>query len=167
MKFEYSTKMSERRQNAIPEISDTVSVKSILSSTPGGKEFPDIWVAAYIGGTDKKKYFKAKLDTGTDQCLISQHVVENKWGTELIDSSKKITLNTLSMNEVHTLGQIRLTVCLRRKIKEIDVPFQVIPNSIAKYQFDALLSNKLIHRRDILVSGGDWQDEETDSEEDD
>jgi hypothetical protein len=167
MKIEYSTKMSERRQTAIPEISDTVSVKSILSSTPGGKEFPDIWVAAYVGDTDEKKYFKGKLDTGTDQCLISQHVVENKWGTELIDSSKKIVLNTLSMNEVHTLGQIRLTVCLRRKIKEIDVPFQVIPNSVAKYQFDALLSNKLIQRRGILVSGVDWQDEETDSEEDD
>jgi hypothetical protein len=156
--------MSEHHGTACPEISDSVS---ILSSTPGGKVFPDICVAAYIGDTGEKKYFKGKLDTGADQCLISEHVVENKWGIGRIDSTKTCVLNGLGMNGVRSLGQIRLTLCLKPKIKEIDVPFQVVPKTLVKYRFDALLSDKLIERRHILVSGADWQDGETDCEEDD
>ena len=159
--------MLERHGTAFPEVPDHASVKSILSSAPGGKVFPDIWVSAYIKGTPKKKYFTAKLDTGADQCIISEHVVANRWGLERIDSSKKRVLGSLSINGVQTMGQIRLILRLRPKDREIDVPFQVVPNSFVRYRFDALLSDKLIKRRNILVSGDDWKDEEIESEDDD
>jgi hypothetical protein len=159
----YSMKMADRHGTAFPEISDGASV---MSSNPGGKVFRDISVSAYIGDASKKKYFKGKLDTGTEVCVISEHIVENKWGIERVDTTKKCTLKDLGINGVLTLGQIRLTLCLKSKIKEINVPFQVVPNKFVQYRFDALLSSRLIRRRSILVRGPDWQDEETDSEGD-
>ena len=64
------------------------------------------------------------------------------------------------------MGQIRLVLRLRPKDRAIDVPFQVVPNSFVRYRFDALLSGKLIKRRNILVSGAEWKEAEIESEDD-
>jgi hypothetical protein len=158
--------MLERHGAAFPEVSDHASVKSVLSSAPGRKVFPDIWVSARLGDTAETKHFMAKLDTGADQCIISEHVVANRWGLDRIDSSKKCVLGSLSIDDVQTMGQIRLVLRLRPKDRAIDVPFQVIPNSFVRYRFDALLSGKLIKRRNILVSGAEWKEAEIESEDD-
>jgi hypothetical protein len=158
--------MSGPNETAFPDISDSVSVKSIMSSNAGGKAFPDIWISAYMEGTPKKKFFKAKLDTGADLCLISEHVVANKWGLERIDSTKRVTLNSLGMSGILTMGRIRVTIRLGSKIKETNVPFHVVPNSCVQHRFDALLSDSLIKRRKILVPGPGYPDEDTESEDD-
>jgi Retroviral aspartyl protease len=155
--------MSSHHETAIPEISDSISV---ISSTAGGKVFRDIFISAYMGDESDEKFFKAKLDTGADFCLISEHIVENKWGTERIDATKSRLLNGVGMHDIRTMGQIRITIQLRPGIKRVDVPFQVLSNTFVAYRFDALLSDRVIGRRGILVWGPDFRDEETDSEDD-
>ena len=155
--------MSDRPETAVPEISDSVSV---LSSNVGARKFPDICISAYIEDASEEKFFMGTLDTGAQLSLISEHVVANRWGIDRIDSTKSCELKDLGLNGVRTMGTIRITLRLAAGVKELNAPFHVVSNTIVQYRFDALLSDSLIKRRDILVLGSPWQNEEeaTDSE---
>jgi hypothetical protein len=149
--------MSDRPETAVPEISDTVSV---LSSNVGARKFPDICISAYIEDASEEKFFMGTLDTGAQQSLISEHVVANRWGMDRIDSTKACELKDLGLNGVRTMGTIRITLRLAAGVKELNAPFHVVSNAVVQYRFDALLSDSLIKRRDILVLNSPWQNEE-------
>jgi hypothetical protein len=128
----------------------------------GGQKFPQIWISGHIGDASQEKFFKGTLDTQARLCLMSQHVLEDRFGIERLDPTISYVLDDLAWNRIRTMGQIRIKLRLAHGQKEIDVPFQVVPNMYARYQFDALLSGKLIKRENILVLGPDWQHEESD-----
>lgn len=146
---------SDRHVTAFPELSDSISV---MSSTVGDNAFPDIAVIAHVGDASDIKSFKGKIDTGAKLCLIAEHVVADRFGTERIDTSRWVILDDLGKNGVRTLGQIKILLRLGSSKKWLEVPFQVIPDSYARYRYDALLSDKLIKRKSILVLGPDYQD---------
>ena len=150
----------DRHRTAFAEISDN---ESFMSSTPGDKVFPDIVITAHVGDESQVKFFKGKIDTGALVCLIAEHVVKDRFGMDRVDTSKWLTLDDLGRNGVRTLGQIRLTVRLGSVQKWLNVPFEVIPDDYVRYRYDALLSDKLIQRKSILVLGPDYQDSARDS----
>jgi hypothetical protein len=148
--------MPDRHEIAFPEGSDAASVSdaaSALSSNPGENVFPDICVFGHVGDPSKVKSFKGKLDTGANICLMAEHVVTNRWGIERIDSSKCCVLDDLGPNGIRTLGQIRITLRLGSSDRWLKVPFQVIPDSYVRYRYDALLSDKLIKKLNLLLPG--------------
>lgn len=155
--------MSDRPE-PLPEISDSVSV---MSSTVGARKFPDISISAYIEDASEEKLFTGMLDTGAQINLISEHVVVNRWSRDRIDSTKSRVLKDLGLSGVRTLGTIRITLRLAVGVKEINAPFHVVSTSVVQHRFDALLSDSLIERRNILVLNSPWQEKEegaTDSE---
>lgn len=156
--------MSDRPEPALPDISDSVSV---LSSNVGPRKFPDISISAYIEDASEEKFFMGTLDTGAQQSIISEHVVANRWGMHRIDPTKACVLNDLGLSGVRTMGTIRITLRLAAGVKEVNAPFHVVSNVVVQYRFDALLSDSVIKRRDILVLGPPWQndDEATGSED--
>jgi len=156
--------MSDRPETAVSEISDAVSV---LSSNVGARKFPDICISAYMEDASEEKFFMGTLDTGAQKNLISEHVVANRWGMHRMDSTKACKLNDLGLSGVHTMGTIRITLRLAAGVKKLNASFHVVSNLVVQYRFDALLSDSLIRRRDILVFGPPWQEEEeaTDSED--
>jgi hypothetical protein len=146
---------SERHVTAFPELSDSISV---MSSTPGDNIFPDIAIVAHVGDASEEKSFKGKIDTGARLCLIAEHVVADRFGMERIDTSRWVIVDDLGKNGIRTMGRIEIFIRLGSSPKWLEVPFQVIPDSYVRYRYDALLSDKLIKRKSILVFGPDWQD---------
>jgi hypothetical protein len=72
------------------------------------------------------------------------------------------------MHAFATMGQITLILRLSPGMKLIEVPFQVVPTSVARYRFDALLSGRLIKQSNILMFDSRYfphQDEKADSED--
>jgi len=149
--------MSGRHETPVPETSDTVSV---LSSNVAARKFPDICISAYIEDASEEKFFMGTLDTGAQLSLISEHVVANRWGMDRIDSTKVCELKDLGLSGVRTMGTIRITLRLAAGVKELNASFHVVSNEVVQYRFDALLSDSLINRRDILVLNSPWQNEE-------
>ena|SRR2546423_5350298 len=140
---------------AFAEISDN---ESFMSSSVGDKVFPDIVVNARVGDLSQVRPFKGKVDTGARLCLLAEHVVKDRFGMDQVDQSKSLRLNDLGNKGVETLGRIRLTLRLGSNKKWLSVPFEVIPDDYVRYRYDALLSDKLIKRKSILVLGPDYQD---------
>ena len=143
--------MSDRHDNAPPEISDSISIMSSnFGETAITEAYPDIWVGAYIDDGSEEELLRAMLDTGTQNDLISAHVVANRWGMDRMDSTKAGLINDLGMNGTPTMGQIRIKIRLAPGAKLIEVPFQVVSSAVVRNRFDALLSARIIIRRDIL-----------------
>ena len=140
--------MSDRLDRAIPEISDSIS---IMSSNFDEKVYLDIWISAYIEDPSKEEFFRGTLDTGAQQDLISENVVANRWGMERIDTTKSCLVNDVGMSGIRTLGQIRITLRFAPGVKELQAAFQVVPKEVVANRFDALLSVRLIERRNILL----------------
>jgi hypothetical protein len=145
-----------RHRKALQDHPDSISV---MSSTIVENVFPDVAILARVGGESAEKPFKGKLDTGAKTCLISERVVANRWGIERINTSKWLTLDDLGKNGVRTMGEIKLIIRLGSGKKGLEVPFHVIPDSHVRDRYDALLSDKLIQRKTILVLGPDYVDE--------
>jgi len=152
----------DRRINAFPELSDSVSV---MSSATRDNLFPDIPIFACLAKTPVVKSldapdvkdFRGKLDTGTKLCLLAEHVVADRFGLERIDRSRWVTVNDLGNNGVRTMGEIKLHVLVRSRTKWLEVPFQVLPDSHVKYRYDALMCDKFIKRLGILVLSPEYQ----------
>ena len=154
--------MSDRRINVFPEVSDNVSV---MSSTVRGSAFPDIPIFACLaespvgksGFAPDVKDFKGKLDTGATLCLLAQHVVADRFGLDKIDRSKWVIVNDLGNNGVRTIGEIKLNLLMGSRTKWLEVSFQVLPDSHVQYRYDALMSDKIIKRLEILVLNPEYQ----------
>ena len=152
----------DRHINAFPEISDSVSV---MSSTVRGNPFPDIPIFACIAKTPVVKSldapdvkdFKGKLDTGAKLCLLAEHVVADRFGLERIDRNERVTVNDLGNNGVLTMGEIKLHLLMGSRTKWLEVSFQVLPDSHVQYRYDALMSDKIIKRLEILVLNPEYQ----------
>jgi hypothetical protein len=114
------------------------------------QEFPDICISAYSSLGSEEKFFKGKVDTETKVNLISEHTVADRWGTEQIDATKACVLTDFGVCDIATMGQIRLKLRFSPGVKLMEAPFQVIPTSVVRYRFDALLSDSLIKRMSIL-----------------
>ena len=152
----------DRRINAFSEISDSISV---MSATARDNLFPEIPVFACPAKTPVAKSlaapdvkdFKGKLDTGAKLCLLAEHVVADRFGLERIDRSRWVTVNDLGNNGVQTMGEIKLHVLMGSRTKWLEVSFQVLPDSHVQYRFDALMSDKIIKRLEILVLNPEYQ----------
>jgi hypothetical protein len=152
----------DRRINAFPEISDSVSV---MSSTVRDNPFPDIPIFACLAetpvvkslGAPDVKDFKGKLDTGAKLCLLAEHVVADRFGLERIDTSRRVTVNDLGNNGVQTMGEIKLHLLMGSRTKWLEVSFQVLPDSHVQNRFDALMCDKIIKRLEILVLNPEYQ----------
>ena len=153
--------MSDRRINVFPEVSDNVSV---MSSTVRGSAFPDIPIFACLAESPvgKSRFaadvkdFKGKLDTGATLCLLAEHVVADRFGLDRIDRSKWITVNDLGNNGVRTMGEIKLLLLMGSRTRWLEVSFQVLPDEHVQYRYDALMSDKIIKRLNILVLNPDY-----------
>lgn len=152
----------DRRINAFPELSDSISV---MSSTVRDNLFPDIPIFACLAKTPVTKSldapdvkdFKGKLDTGTKLCLLAEHVVADRFGLEKIDRSRWVTVNELGNNGVRTIGEIKLHLLMGSRTKWLEVSFQVLPDSHVRYRYDALMCDKIIKRLEILVLNPEYQ----------
>jgi hypothetical protein len=152
----------DRRINAFPELSDSISV---MSSATRDSQFPDIPIFACLAktpvvkslGAPDVKDFKGRLDTGARLCLLAEHVVADRFGLERIDRSRWVTVNELGDNGVRTMGEIKLHLLMGSRTKWLEVSFQVLPDSHVKYRFDALMCDKIIKRLKILVLSPEYQ----------
>jgi hypothetical protein len=152
----------DRRINAFAELSDSISV---MSSTIRGNPFPDIPIFACLAKLPAAKSinapgvtdFRGKLDTGAKLCLLAEHVVADRFGLERIDRSRRVTVNELGSNGVQTMGEIKLYLLTGSRTKWLEVPFQVLPDSHVQYRYDALMSDKIIKRLEILVLSPEYQ----------
>ena len=152
----------DRRINAFPELSDSISV---MSSTIRDNLFPDIPIFACLAKTPVAKTldapdvkdFKGKLDTGAKLCLLAEHVVADRFGLERIDRSSWVVVNDLGNNGIRTMGEIKLHLLTGSRTKWLEVPFQVLPDSHVQYRYDALMCDKIIKRLEILVLNPEYQ----------
>ena len=152
----------DRRINAFPELSDSISV---MSSTIRDNLFPDIPIFACLAKTPVAKTldapdvkdFKGKLDTGAKLCLLAEHVVADRFGLERIDRSRRVVVNDLGNNGIRTMGEIKLHLLTGSRTKWLEVPFQVLPDSHVQYRYDALMCDKIIKRLEILVLNPEYQ----------
>lgn len=123
---------------------------AIFPSNTGGNRFPDVAMIARAASSSEERYMKAKLFTGVSLCLISEHVVTDRWGIGAVDASKRQTIIFSNGDKVETLGQLLLFVQLAagtdgssREPPWEETTFEVVPISHARHQYDVLLSDDL------------------------
>ena len=136
---------------------------STLSTTSAGDEkFADIGLLGVGPKSCEEAYFIARLDTQASVCIIAEGVVESRFGgIEAVDTKKRVVLTgigtEIGANGVLTLGQIKIYFHTLPGTKWFPVPFQVVPDSVVCFKYDAILSGKFIKRNGVLVTDDKWQ----------
>ena len=146
--------MSERHVNVFEDINDAVS---FMSSTVCDDVFPDVFIITCIRGAPEERVIIGKLDTGAKVCVVAEHVVVTRWGIDKVDSSKRCILTGLETSGVRSLGEINIRIILDDQGRQLETPFQVVPEEYVRHRWDALLSDKLIKKLDILIFNPDWR----------
>jgi hypothetical protein len=104
---------------------------------------------------------KAQLFRGSSCSLIAEHVIRNKFYIDEVDRTQTLEVRFGNGEWVETLGQLTLLVDLGTEVTGCSkeqvwqkVTFDVIPNTIAGYRYDAVLSDD-----DILGFNKDYVEE--------
>jgi len=103
-------------------------------------ESPDVDLFGYEASSvnvSSGSVFIGKLHTRASICLIAERVA-SRFGTDRIDSSKRLILNDIGQNGVRTIGQIRIVFRPIYGHKWCDVPFQVVPDTFVRDRFENL-----------------------------
>lgn len=129
-----------------------MAIESVASlNTGGSRAAKAVVMFARTASNSEEKSMKAMLFTGVSSCIISEHVVRDRFNMEEVDATKREELRFADGPLVETLGQLTLSIQLgsrnagfSQESVSQEVTFMVIPNTYVRYRYDALLSNDVV-----------------------
>jgi hypothetical protein len=120
-------------------------------NTGGSRAAKRVVMRAHTANDWEWKFMLAILYTGVSSCLISEHVVTDRFSMEEVDATKREELRFSDGALVETLGQLTLSIQLdpintgdSQDSMSKEVIFMVIPTIHVAYRYDALLSDDVL-----------------------